>query len=88
MRDLERRRQRNHERYLEKREEILAKQKLYRETHKEEIKQRRRERNFVKVYLNPKKPAKTRSELNHSYYMRHREEILAKWREKYYARRE
>lgn len=35
---------RDHERYMEHREEILAKQKIYRETHREEIKQRRRER--------------------------------------------
>lgn len=35
---------RDRERYLEKREEILAKQKIYRETHKDEIKARRRQR--------------------------------------------
>jgi hypothetical protein len=41
---------RDHERYMEKRDEILAKQKQYRETHKEEIKERRRRRNFMLVY--------------------------------------
>lgn len=41
---------RDHERYLENRDEILAKQKQYRETHKEEIKERRRRRNFKIVY--------------------------------------
>jgi hypothetical protein len=35
---------------MENREEILAKQKQYRETHKEEIKERRRRRNFEIVY--------------------------------------
>lgn len=35
---------RDHERYIENREAILAKQKVYRETHKEEIRKRRRER--------------------------------------------
>ena len=41
---------RDHERYLEKREEILAKQKIYRDTHKDEIRERRRKRYFEKVY--------------------------------------
>ena len=41
---------RDHERYMEKRDEILAKQKVYRETHKEEIKERRRRRDFERVY--------------------------------------
>ena len=44
------RKYRDHERYLEKREEILAKQKIYRETHKDEIRERRRKRNFERVY--------------------------------------
>jgi hypothetical protein len=35
---------RDHERYIENREAILAKQKVYRETHKAEIKSRRRQR--------------------------------------------
>jgi len=41
---------RDHERYLEKREEILAKQKIYRETHKEQIKARRRKRFLESLY--------------------------------------
>ena len=44
---------RDHERYMEKRDEILSKQKLYRETHKEEINERRRRRNFERVYNRP-----------------------------------
>jgi hypothetical protein len=35
---------RDHERYMEHRPEILAKQKMYYDTHKEEIKLRRRKR--------------------------------------------
>ena len=35
---------RDHERYIEHRPEILAKQKMYYDTHKEEIKLRRRKR--------------------------------------------
>lgn len=42
---------RDRERYLEKREEILAKQKVYRETHKDEIRKRRRER-ILKQIMN------------------------------------
>lgn len=42
---------RDHERYLEKRDEILAKQKIYRDTHKEEIKQRRHERGYLKYVM-------------------------------------
>ena len=52
-RDPNRRKARNHERYLEKREEILAKQKIYRETHKAEIRERRRKRNFERIYGKP-----------------------------------
>ena len=44
---------RDHERYLEKREEILAKQKIYRDTHKEEIRERRRRRNYERTYGRP-----------------------------------
>ena len=69
----------DHLRYLRDREIILAKQKAYRESHKEEIKERRRKRNFEQKYLqNPKPPPKTRKELDHDYYMRLREEIIAK----------
>ena len=46
----EQRRQQQHERYLRKREAILAQQKAYRDTHKAEIKERRRQRNFERVY--------------------------------------
>ena len=74
----ERRRQMQHARYVRKREEILAYQKQYRETHKEEIKAKRRQRDFERRYLHPKKPPKTRKEIDHDYYMRHREEIIAK----------
>lgn len=74
----EHRRQVQHASYLRKREEILAKQKVYRETHKEEIKAKRRQREFERRYLHPKKPPKTRKELDHDYYMRHRTEIIAK----------
>ena len=44
------RRIRDHQRYLEKREEILAKQKAYREAHKAEIAERRRKRKIEKIY--------------------------------------
>lgn len=70
--------QRDHERYMANREKILEKQKIYRETYKEEIKAKRRQREFERRYLHPKKPPKTRKEIDHDYYMRHREEIIAK----------
>lgn len=38
------RKQRDHERYLEQREKILAQQKEYRDTHRDEINARRRQR--------------------------------------------
>lgn len=44
-------RARDRERYLEKRDEILAYQKAYRDTHKEEIAERRRQRDFIKKYM-------------------------------------
>lgn len=74
----EHRRQVQHARYIRKRDEILAKQKVYRETHKEEIKDKRRQREFERRYLQPKPSPKTRKELDHDYYMRHREKIIAK----------
>ena len=52
-RDPNRRKARDHERYLEKRDEILAKQKIYRETHKAEIRERRRKRNYERIYGKP-----------------------------------
>lgn len=73
-----RNKQRDHERYMANRPRILAQQKIYRETHKEEIKAKRRQRDFERRYLHPKKPARTRKEIDHDYYMRHREEIIAK----------
>ena len=74
----ERRRQVQHERYMRKRVEIRAYQKNYYETHKPEIKAKRRQREFERRYLQPKPPPKTRKELDHDYYMRHRTEIIAK----------
>ena len=74
-----RNKQRDHERYMENREKILEQQRIYRETHKDEIKAKCRQRDFEKRYLmNPKPPTKTRKELDHDYYMRHRKEIIAK----------
>ena len=71
-------RARDRERYIEKREEILAYQKRYRETHKVEIAERRRQRNFERKYLCGPRLKKTRSELSYDYYIRHRDEIIAK----------
>ena len=71
-------RTRDRERYLEKRDEILAYQKTYRDTHKEEIAERRRQRDFIKKYMRGPRIKKTRKELSHDYYIRHRDEILAK----------
>lgn len=70
--------QRDHERYMANRPRILAQQKIYRETHKEEIKAKRQQREFERRYLQPKPPPKTRKELDHDYYMRHRTEIIAR----------
>ena len=47
----EHRRQVQHDRYIRKREEILARQKVYRDTHKEEIKAKRKQREFEMRYL-------------------------------------
>lgn len=52
-RDPNRRKKRDHERYMENREKILAKQKAYRETHKDEIRERRRKRNYERIYGKP-----------------------------------
>lgn len=52
-RDPMRRKKRDHERYIENREKILAKQKAYRETHKDEIRERRRKRNYERIYGKP-----------------------------------
>ena len=41
-----------HARYMRNRTKILKQQRVYRETHKEEIRERRRKRNFIRVYGN------------------------------------
>ena len=43
------RKMRDHERYMEQREKILAKQKEYRDAHRDEINARRRKRNSEKT---------------------------------------
>ena len=48
-----RRKYMEHQRYLRNREDILAKQKVYRETHKEQIRERRRKRDFERIYGRP-----------------------------------
>ena len=78
---------RDHERYLEKREEILAKQKLYRETHKDEIKERRRRQALSKQYGQESKPKLTPKEIRRSFFLRHHAEICEKERIKRYERR-
>ena len=83
----ERRRQVQHARYVRKREEILAKQKVYRDTHKAEIAAKRRKRNFEKKYLQKPRMKRDKKELYHEYYLRHREEICAKARKRSYERR-
>jgi hypothetical protein len=77
--------ERDHQRYLENRDEILAKQKEYRDTNKEEIAARRRLRNFQKVYVeSTRPPKKSRKECNRDYYLKNREKLLAKARQYYY----
>jgi hypothetical protein len=78
---------RDHERYLEKREEILAKQKQYRETHKAEIKERRRRQALSKQYGQESKPKLTPKEIRRSFFLRHHAEICEKERIKRYERR-
>ena len=77
----------DHARYLRKREEILEAQRIYRATHKEEIKRRRQQRAFERRMANPK-PLKTQQERNHAYYLKHREEILAKQKLEYERRKQ
>lgn len=83
----ERRKAQQRARYWRDRERILAQQRIYREEHKEHLKQLRRERDFKRIYLNPKREkfTKTKAERQHEYYMNHREEILLK-RKRYYER--
>ena len=49
----ERRRQKQHERYMMKHDEICAQQKAFREANKEIFKEKRRRRNFEMVYGRP-----------------------------------
>ena len=83
----ERRKAQQRARYWRDRERILAQQRIYREEHKEHLKQLRRERDFKRIYLNPKREkfTKTKAERQHEYYMNHRDEILLK-RKIYYER--
>ena len=83
----EHRRQVQHERYIRKREEILAKQKVYRETHKEEIKAKRQQKAFEERYLKKPRLKRDRKEVDHEYYMAQREEILARSKQRNYERR-
>ena len=77
--------ERDHQRYLENRDEILARQKEYRDTNKEEIAARRRVRNFQKVYVeSTRPPKKSQKECNRDYYLKNREKLLAKARQYYY----
>ena len=83
----ERRKAQQRARYWRDRERILAQQRIYREEHKEHLKQLRRERDFKRIYLNPKREkfTKSKAERQHEYYMNHRDEILLK-RKIYYER--
>ena len=83
----EHRRQVQHERYIRKREEILAKQKVYRDTHKAEIAAKRRQRDFEKKYLRKPKLKRDRKEYDHAYYLAHHDEICEKARKRSYERR-
>ena len=80
-------RQRDHERYMANREAILAQQKIYRETHKEEIKAKRQQREFEKRYLRKPKMKRDRKEYDHAYYLAHHDEICEKARIRSYERR-
>ena len=80
-------RQRDHERYMANREAILAQQKVYRETHKEEIKAKRQQREFEKRYLRKPKLKRDRKEYDHAYYLAHHDEICEKARKRSYERR-
>ena len=81
----ERRKAQQRARYWRDRERILAQQRIYREEHKEHLKQLRRERDFKRIYMNPKREkfTKTKAERQHEYYMNHREEILLKRKRNY-----
>ena len=81
----ERRKAQQRARYWRDRDRILAQQRIYREEHKEHLKQLRRERDFKRIYLNPKREkfTKTKAERQHEYYIKHRDEILLKRKRNY-----
>jgi len=81
----ERRKAQQRARYWRDRERILAQQRIYREEHKEHLKQLRRERDFKRIYMNPKREkfTKTKAERQHEYYIKHRDEILLKRKRNY-----
>lgn len=83
----EHRRQVQHDRYIRKREEILARQKVYRDTHKEEIKAKRKQREFEMRYLRKPRMKRDKKEYDRAYYLAHREEICARARIRSYERR-
>lgn len=64
----------NKERYKSNREEILLKQKQYREEHKEEVKTKERKYNIK----NKDRICARKIEYNRKYYEQHRDRILAK----------
>ena len=84
----ERRRQKQHERYVRKREEILAKQKTYREANKEKIRERRRQRHFERIYIKNKRPKLTQKERNHIWYLAHRQEKIERTIRNYERRKQ
>ena len=86
----ERRKAQQRARYQRDRERILAQQRIYREEHKEHLAQLRRERDFKRIYLNPKREkfTKTKAERQHEYYMRHRDKILLKRKQEYERRKQ
>jgi len=83
----ERRRQVQHARYVRNKPKILEQQRIYRETHKPEIKAKRQQREFEKRYLQKPKTKRDKKEYDHAYYLAHREEICAKARLRSYERR-
>ena len=79
----ERRKAKQRERYRRDRERILAQQRIYREAHKEHLKELRCARDFKRIYLNPKREkfTKTKAERQH-------EEILLKRKQEYERRKQ
>lgn len=81
--------ERQRARYQRDREKILAYQRVYRQTHKEHLKELRRARDFKRIYMNPdRKPTKTRAERDREFYLRHRDEILLKRKQEYERRKQ